>query len=277
LILQGARGILTIHDLIPLTHPELCLDDPAYFYDLIDALARQSSLIHVISHATKDVFLTVFGHQYESKVYVVPQPAPQPAVSDSLLLEKAEKVYDHFKATGEGSILQLGAIEPKKNHLTALEAFALMRQAYPQLKMTVVGRKGWLCDDLYAQLCSGYYPGVDYLGSLSKASLQAALSSALLLIFPSIVEGWGLPPLEAMAVGTPVLASAADACLEACGGAASHVQSISDPAAYAEAAMTLLHSKDQYLTHVQKGLERCRELSPSEYAKKMAALYRSIA
>jgi glycosyltransferase involved in cell wall biosynthesis len=276
LILQGAHNVLTIHDLIPLTHPELCLDDPAYFYDLINSLSHQSTLIHVISQATKNAFLAVFGSRYESKIRVIPQPAPQPVVSDSILLEKAEAIYDHFVSTGEGIILQLGAIEPKKNHLTALDAFALVRQYYPRLKMNVIGRKGWLCDDLYAQLSTGSYHEVDYVGSLSKSSLQAALSSALLLIFPSIVEGWGLPPLEAMAAGTPVVASAAEACLEACGGAASHVHAISDPAAYASTAMALLSSKDDYMTHVQKGLNRCRELSQADYSNKMSSLYLSM-
>lgn len=119
-------------------------------------------------------------------------------------------------------LLFVGTVEPRKNLSTLLRAFEEVLQKHGQpVQLVIAGRKGWLVDDLFASLKrSPAAEQIIFTGYLADEDLGALYSSCAALIYPSVYEGFGLPPLEAMACGAPVIASDISAIREVVGAAA---------------------------------------------------------
>jgi glycosyltransferase involved in cell wall biosynthesis len=275
IILDGAKNVLSIHDLIPLTHPELCLDNPDKFLRLITTLADESSSIHLISNYTSKVFTKILGNKYANKLHVAHQPlnfVPTPTQAEEIKCKSAKK-FEDFSNNGEGYIIQIGTIEPKKNHLLSIEVIRQLRNTHPNLRLLVVGKRGWLCGSICDQLSSSKDRGIEWLGSLPRIVLKERLKNALAFIFPSIVEGWGLPPLEAMAMGIPAVVSGIESCKEASQSAGIEISDTQNPTAYSAAILELLKSKELYLDHVSRGLGRSADFSGYSFQQQAIKLY----
>lgn len=116
------------------------------------------------------------------------------------------------------TFLAVGTLEPRKNLARVLAAFALLRARGLDADLVVAGARGWLDDDLLATAARA--PGVVVEGEVDDARLAALYGGATALVYPSLGEGFGLPVLEGLAAGLPVVTSAATACEEVAGGAA---------------------------------------------------------
>ncbi|MEA5414898.1 glycosyltransferase family 4 protein [Synechococcus sp. BA-132 BA5] len=279
LVLKGAKNVVTIHDLIALTHPQFCLSDPGLEFELINQLVQVCDAVHSISHFTAESLCRLFGSGLESKIHVIPQATPPSTPfsdADSLQSVK-QQVLSRFHETGEGYIIQLGTIEPKKNHLVMLEAFHALRGIYPKLRLVVVGKPGWLCEEAVKVLASASTDGLEWKGSLPRQSLEHYLTNSLALVFPSVVEGWGLPPLEAMASGTPAIVSQIPACMEACGDAALYVRDYHNPIAWVDAVQQMLLDSDFYLDKLEAGLQRAKQFQLSEFSSNLEKMYSFLA
>ena len=192
----------------------------------------------------------------------VPSSAPQLAAAQAAeLLGSAAPFY-----------LLVGKNEPYKGHEVALRAFA--RAGRPDELLVLIQRasssRGLL--DLAARL--GVAERVRLLPAVSSPQLLTLLQSALALLQPSIVEGFGIPVLEAMACGCPVLASDTPALLEVMGGAGLHAK-VGDADALAEAISRLRETDREALR--QGGLQRVREFSWQRTAEETLAVYREAA
>ena len=135
-----------------------------------------------------------------------------------------EQTADTRKWLGIGDefLLYVGTIEPRKNLLTLVRAFeAVMSRRKSRLQLVIAGRKGWMVDDLFAYVKrSPVASSIIFTGYLSDDQLAALYSSCTLFVYPSLYEGFGLPPLEAMACGAPVIASRIPSIAEVVGAAA---------------------------------------------------------
>jgi glycosyltransferase involved in cell wall biosynthesis len=130
-------------------------------------------------------------------------------------------VREHYRLP-DSFILYAGTLEPRKNVMSLLKAFRLLR-AEGRIKesMVIVGKAGWLSDEIPEFIRrSGLSDRVHLAGYVDREDLPAIYSSARLFVYPSLCEGFGLPPLEAMACGTPVIASNVSAMPEILGSAA---------------------------------------------------------
>jgi glycosyltransferase involved in cell wall biosynthesis len=152
---------------------------------------------------------------------------------------------------------------PHKNHARLLQAFALLRRERPELKLVLTGgrHKGGAAP-----------PGVDVRGLVSADELASLYRRAACLVFPSLYEGFGQPPLEAMASGCPVAASNIPAIAEACGEAAA----LFDPNSAEDMAAVIAGVLDAPLRFTYAGLERARGFTWAETARRHEAVYRSI-
>jgi len=279
LLAEGKANVSTIHDLIPLTHPELCLDNPTEVFSLLSQTIDHSDAIHSISQYTADTLLGIFGERLRAKLRVIAQPTPLPPMNQEQQQEvicRSLAAFDRLHSSGEGYLLQLGSIEPKKNHETSLEVFRELRNTYPNLRLVVIGKPGWLCSEICETLGNSASEGIAWMGSVPRQAVANYLLDALALIFPSIVEGWGLPPVEAMARGTPVVASGIAACREACGEAATYVIDPMDSGGFRDAVLALLQDRERYVAAVRSGLAQARQHSDSRFRTGLEAMYRTL-
>jgi glycosyltransferase involved in cell wall biosynthesis len=157
-------------------------------------------------------------------------------------------------------ILSVGSIEPRKNLIGLLQAYDLLSEDLKrEYKLVLLGFKGWNNKDIM-KLINKNSDSIVYLGYVSNEELANAYNLASLFVFPSFYEGFGFPPLESMACGTPVVASNVSSIPEVCSDAAEYFEpdNIENIGNVIE---TVLSNKELYATMVEKGLSRAKEFT----------------
>lgn len=199
--------VLTVHDLswirFPAMHP---IERVRAMNKYFEPGLKRASLILTDSEFVKRELMEVFSVQPERIVPVLlgvePLFRPQSAAATLPVLSRHALVHGQY-------LLAVGTLEPRKNLQVALQAFMQLPQATRrQYPLVLVGMTGWHTSALEAQMAPLISAGeLRQLGYLSREELATVIAGALTLIYPSIYEGFGLPPLEAMACGVPVIAS----------------------------------------------------------------------
>ncbi|MEE9395125.1 MAG: glycosyltransferase family 1 protein [Planctomycetota bacterium] len=175
------------------------------------SLIDQASVVITVSEATKRDALESYDLD-ESRVVVTPLGV------DEIFLQPYERSVQDCPF-----ILSVGTLEPRKNHLRLLRAFESRLEKGLRARMILVGRKGWMCDDVLEALERPLLrKWVCWIGEIQDAALLALMRNATAMAYPSLLEGFGLPVLEAMALGLPVLTSARGG-LEEVAGDATHL------------------------------------------------------
>jgi O-antigen biosynthesis alpha-1,2-rhamnosyltransferase len=208
--LKGARVGFMIQDIIPLTHPQLCHPITVerfreWFWKVIDT----TDLLICPSHATKQTITTYLEehkHPFKTPIRVVYLgrdlgTAPKGEMSHRTLHDSLTRY--------PASFLCVGTLEPRKNLDVVIDAFESLWADDEDVCLILIGREGWLCDDLMARLRGHPQCGkrLLWLNDVDDRNLALAYRKATALIFPSLVEGFGLPLVEALDQGLPVLAS----------------------------------------------------------------------
>jgi glycosyltransferase involved in cell wall biosynthesis len=176
----------------------------------------------------------------------------------------------------ERYVLTVCVIEPRKNHAGFLRAFERLSQDDPELYWVVVGSRGWLYEAFFAQL--GDSPArarVILPGYIEDTDLPAVYGGALAFVFPSLYEGFGLPPLEAMACGTPVVSSNASSLPEVCGDAARYFDP-HDEAQMLDALRPVLADGGMRRDMRARGLAQAAKFSWERAAEETWALYQRV-
>jgi len=169
-------------------------------------------------------------------------------------------------------ILFVGTLEPRKNVPKLLEAFAMVRREFPT-RLILAGGKGWLAEDVFATVQRlALSDGVVLLGSVSPADLRPLYCAAEALVLPSLYEGFGLPPLEAMACGIPVVVSNAGALPEIVGDAGMLVRP-DDPHDIAQGLGWVLGNASFRAALIERGLSRAATFSWDRAARETVAVY----
>lgn len=263
--------VVTIYDLVALRHPKLARRSNVAHYGLrLPRAARAARRIIVpLECVARDVVEQL--HIPRSRICVVPLGVDETFRPPS---EEAKAAVRERLGLTAPFVLFVGNVEPKKNLPTLIRAFAELRRGGLSHELVIAGKRGWKCSGVYrlpAEL--GIEARVRFLGYVADADLPALYGAAELFAFPSLVEGFGLPPLEAMACGTPVVVSEADALVETAGDAALRVAA-TDVAALADAMRRLL--TDGALRHqmIEAGLARAAHFNWPRTAELTRAVYR---
>jgi glycosyltransferase involved in cell wall biosynthesis len=268
----GLPLVLTVYDTIALDHPGLCARRTAlYFRAALRRAAAAADLLLCPSHWVRDRLGRLPGLD-AGRIRVVPpgvaplfRPQPDEAIA---AVRRRYRLPERY-------VLFVGNIEPKKN-LGALAP--LCGAAGPESStgppLVVAGQRAWKWRAALGGLADGQ-PGrrVHFLGYVPRGELPALYAGAELFLFPSRVEGFGLPVLEAMACGTPVVAARAGALPETAGGGALLVDP-DDPAALAAAVASLLDDPARRRRMVSRGKERAAAFSWQRAAEATRAAYR---
>lgn len=267
-------NILTVHDLIPLKLPHTTKDHKAsYLTQLLTACDRADHILAVSEHTKRD--LLAMTPIKEDKVTVTYQPVLKSAVPFDGTDKDEAWLKQNLGLARDGYFLFYGAIEPKKNLGRIVEAYLESGSRTP---LVIVGGRSWL-DEHETGLLNGVIENgnspILRLDYLPRSALERLIRCARATLFPSLYEGFGLPALESLAVGTPVLASTGHALEEIVGDAALLVDPY-DPHAIRNAISTLDNDKDLRAHLRQAGLIRARTFSTANYQNRMEAVYQRL-
>jgi alpha-1,3-rhamnosyl/mannosyltransferase len=271
----NAPSVITVHDLswirYPQTHPKERVAEMNRFFQ--PGLER-ASLILTDSDFVKQELMDVFGTPAE-RINTVPLGAE--AMFHPRSTEETARVLGQQGLTHGRYFLAVGTLEPRKNLGLALEAYrslpAATRAHHP---LVLVGMKGWLTSALERQMAPLVTAGhIRVLGYLPREDLATIISGALCLIYPSIYEGFGLPPLEAMASAVPVISSKVSSLPEVVGDSGILIDP-SDAFALAQAMVQMVDDSEFRNCLAVKALERSRLFSWERCAEQTAAAYRQV-
>ncbi len=176
---------------------------------------------------------------------------------------EVEIVLARYDLVGRPYILNMGNLEPCKNLCRPLEAFDCLRRGIPcfEHQLVLVGARGWKDEDIFETIRNlRLEPFVRWLGYVPFEELPALLNGAALFVFPALYEGFGLPPLEAMACGIPGVVSRASSLPEIVGDAGVQVDPY-DAAGLAEAMHSVLIDSHRWAELREKGLTRAQVFS----------------
>lgn len=213
----ATRRVVTIHDMIPFVYPETHARlTNLLFQHYIPRTLHNVDAIVTVSEASKRDILRYYP-VVEDKVHVIHNgisPSFHPRTIDEVAAARAK--YD----LPERYILSVGALQQRKNLATLFRAYQHMLQRGTAHHLVIVGKAAWKTDDTFAALHDlGLEEHVSFTGYVADEDLPAIYTGADVFAFPSLYEGFGLPPLEAMACGTPVVVSKQSSLPEVVGDA----------------------------------------------------------
>ena len=272
----GCRSGWTIHDATAWLYPETMKWQSLWYFKLLGTwAARNGVFLLTVSQAAKVDIVKALRVQ-ENQVSVAYQGLRSlfRPIEDRNWLEAVRQKYQLPACF----ILFVGTLEPRKNIAGLLRAFRFLKsQGDFPAKLVIVGRKGWLFDPIFSEMNRDeLLNAVILTGFVTDEELVAIYNLARLMVFPSLYEGFGLPPLEAMACGCPVVVSNRGAMLEATGEAAIHV----DPESTEELseAIRLLYCDDDLRLRLSTaGIEHARQFTWAAAAKNVAAFFERAA
>ncbi len=269
---RRCRAVVTIHDLAFLRYPETLTDESRRYYRQVKRAVESADAVIAVSESTKDDIVELLGEP-ERKIAVVYEAAANRfrPVPPADYVEALRARFD----VQPGYFLFVSTIEPRKNLLTLLRAYALLhsgrRASLPPL--VVAGAKGWLKEPALDEMVPLPHGSVRFVGAVTDEELLWLYNGALALTYPSLYEGFGLPPLEAMACGTPVICSNTSSLPEVVGEAGLLVAPL-DEDGWARAMGQVLEDETLRQGISAKGLERVKEFSWEKAARETLAVYR---
>ncbi len=259
-------AVITVHDLAFRLYPELLTAESARYYGQIDRAVRSAEQIIAVSQATRADMLWLLDVEL-TKITVIPEaadpgyhPLDEAAIAPVLAKHGLARPF----------ILAVGTIEPRKNLPLLLSAFAALGDAGATL--AIAGRRGWLADDVFAQ-AEPLGARVRFLGPVPANELAALYNAAHAFAMPSLYEGFGLPVVEAMACGAPVIISDVSSLPEIAGDAGLALPP-DDEYAWRDALRQALDDDAWRATMRERSLARAPQFAWDRAARETLAVYR---
>lgn len=278
---KGVRKVLTIHDLSFWRYPKFFTWRKNFWHQMIGIkkLLNEFEAIVAVSENTRQDIIELAGIDPEkvSVIYSGLHERYRPLEPSDPILEKVKGKY----GLGSRFILFLGTLEPRKNVQGIIEAYNRLRLLdkageFKDLKLVLAGTTGWKFKGIYEEYNrSPYKADIRFLGYVDSEDKPALYNLASVFVYPSFYEGFGFPPLEAMACGTPVVTSAVSSLPEIAGGGALLV----DPynlGFLSEAIVQILRDKDLAANLRQQGLANAKRFSWSRSAQQYLELFEKL-
>lgn len=267
--------VVTVHDLAFIEHPEYAVPSQAkYLRKVVPEAIGAADVVVTVSH---EVSRTIIEHlQTPAEKLVVVPPGVGKAfhrITDPMLLDATRQKF----ALKHPLVLAVGTLQPRKNHIGVIKAFyqAQQKKNAPAM-LAIAGEQGWLYEETMRVVDNlNLRDKVRFLGRVNDAELVSLYNLADIFAFPSFFEGFGIPPLEAMACGTPVITSNTSSLLEVANDAALlvnpyNVDEIAD-------AITRLVEDESLRAELQaKGYQRIQQYTWELSAQKMLYVYQQL-
>ncbi|MFB3854687.1 MAG: glycosyltransferase family 4 protein [Vicinamibacterales bacterium] len=277
-LLKPASSVVTFCDMIFVLFPHVHTRVKRTFFPrIMRHSARTADVIVTISKSTADDLTRLWPEVAgPAKVRAIPLAAA-PWLRPVADVDEIDAVCSQHGVARNAYILYVGVLEPRKNLVTLLHAYRSLLDRGAAEKLVMAGRPGWGYGDVYAAARSlGLSDMVVFTGYVPDRSLPALYSGAAVFAYPSLYEGFGLPVLEAMSCGTPVVTSNVSSMAEIAGDAAR----LADPRSadsLASALQDVLSDRDLRGRLRERGLARAREFSWERTARETCEVYREAA
>lgn len=282
-VLPPIRGrvptLLTVHDLSFVHFPET-FPGPlvTYLNRVVPWSIRRATHVLADSASTKKDLINAWQVP-EEKITVLHGGVShifQP-VSDQAAIRE---VRDRHAMGGEPYLLSVGTLQPRKNYQMLIRAFRPVAARWPH-NLVIAGGRGWLDDDILAEVKQQDLEGrVKFIGFVTDTDLPPLYSGATLFLFPSLYEGFGLPLLEAMACGAPVITSNSSSLPEIAEADSTGVPALQlsphDEAGWCDAIDQLLDDPNKRAGMVAQGFRRARRFTWASSARQLLGLYRRL-
>jgi glycosyltransferase involved in cell wall biosynthesis len=266
--MRRAAEVVMVHDLTAVRFPELCSPTSLRYPRLVQRAVARGAWVHTPSAAVADEVMDAF------------EVSPDRVRSIHSGLDEAapgEAALGQAIAGSDSYILALGTVEPRKGLGALVRAFDRLAATRPELRLVVAGPDGWGTHDFKAAVAmSRNGDRVVRTGWIEVGTRRDLLAGARLLAVPSVYEGFGYPPLEAMAMGTPVVATAVGSLPEVLGDAAVLVPG-GDIDALTEGIAAVLDDENTAANLVERGRARAATFRWDRCAQGLLELYRSAA
>jgi glycosyltransferase involved in cell wall biosynthesis len=282
---KSAPSIQTIHDLVPLRLPYLTDDNKRYYYRMVRALTQQADHIVTVSETSRRDIIRLFGVEEARVTNTYQAVALPPEVLQRDTGAVADEIAGVFSLGWKEYFLFFGALEPKKNVMRLIEAYLAARCDIP---LVIVGSTGWKAETERKMLEDGrfgyyevsdkrvtYQQKIRRFEYVSLPMLISLIRGARGVVFPSLYEGFGLPVLEAMMLGTPVISSTEGSIPEVAADAAILVDPY-DVGALTKAVRSLARDNDLFAHFSNAGPTRASDFSFEKYAERMRSVYRGV-
>jgi glycosyltransferase involved in cell wall biosynthesis len=270
LLPKSVKTVVTVHDLVAFLFPHNHNKKAVFVEKLfLKRALKKAAFVATISQNTKQDILKMFGYD-EAKIDILYCSASDEfkPLNKSFLEPFAKKTKLPKKF-----FLAVGTLEPRKNYVTLIEAFAEVHKKYPDYHLIIVGGKGWKYEEIFETVRMHYLGKfVHNLGYVSSGSLVKLYNLAKALVFPSFYEGFGIPPLEAMKSGCPVIASYSSSVPEVVGNAALLINPISE-IEIAAAMIKLIKDPDLCEKLRAEGFLQSKKFSWESSAKKLLEVF----
>ncbi|HCW32542.1 TPA: glycosyltransferase family 1 protein, partial [Candidatus Peregrinibacteria bacterium] len=264
--------VITVHDVVsfifPLGHNKKALWLERF---TLKYAVKKSTKIVTISQNTKNDLRALFKIP-ESKIVIISCAASKIFKPD-IENEKLKFVQKKYNLPAK-FILAVGTLAPRKNLGRLIQAYSQIVHSYPNIHLVMVGDRGWEMSDILKEIKNNRNQ-IHWIGYVEGGELAALYSLAELFVFPSLYEGFGIPPLEAMACGCPVITSNSSSLPEVVGDAALQVDPYS-VAALKKAINQFLSNDILRQEFTNKGYERVKKFSWERSAQTLLATFQSL-
>lgn len=264
---KKVKTTITIHDLAFKYFP-----DHFTFWDLkklnflADMAINHADKIIAISEATKKDILKFYPQIKSEKIKVI-YHGYNDDFSKIISPEESEKILKSYNLQPLTYILYVGALQPRKNLSTLIEAFNHIKKERSEIKLVLAGEKAWLWEGILEKVeQSPFKDDIILTGQVSQKELITLYREAALFVFPSLYEGFGLPILEAFTSRVPVLAANNSSLPEVGGDAALYFDAL-NPADLKQKMLSVLSSEEIRNSMIDKGLQQLQKFSWAKCAK----------
>ncbi|OYY68312.1 glycosyltransferase family 1 protein [Sphingomonas sp. 28-63-12] len=278
--MAGARNIYTIHDLVPLKLPQATLDNKLFYHKLIAKCLALGDHIITVSEASRRDIREIFPDTDKSKITNTYQSSPIPSdIINALPSADASFILHTFGLKEKGFYLFFGAVDPKKNIGRIVDGYLASESKLP---LVIVSSRDWgMSNETRMLNADGRVYGrnlgkrIVQLQYLPRLTLFRLIRSAKAVLFPSLYEGFGLPVLESMQLGTPTITSTTSSLPEVAGSAALLVDPYQTSAI--AAAIRRLEDEPGLGEKLSKaGLAQAQNFSDARFSERIEDVYRKL-
>lgn len=266
------RVVNTVYDMVFIRYPET-MNKPTYNIHKknLKRSCQDADVILTISENTKKEIVEFMGVSPD-KIEIA-----YPAVDRNIFYpNKDYKLIKEKYNINNEYILYFGTIEPRKNISSIVKAFKIVSEKNKDISLVLAGREGWMYEEVFSLVKElGLEEKVIFTGYVPEENVSALYSCALAFVFPSLYEGFGIPPLEAMACGTPVIVSNTSSLPEVTGDAGILVNAL-DVENIAHEMGRLIEDNSLQSQCAEKGLIQAQKFSWDDSAKKVMDMYKKL-